>query len=66
MPQMDGLEALPRIREVLPGSRVVLFTGFLRAALADEARACGADALLEKGLGMKELVDKLRQVCRSG
>ena len=41
MPGVDGLEALPRILEAAPSTRVVLFSGFEEQGLADEARALG-------------------------
>lgn len=48
MPEMDGLEALPRIKDVSPGSEVVVLSGFLEDRLGDEARARGAVGYLEK------------------
>jgi len=48
MPEMDGLEALPRIRRIAPRTRVVMYTGFDEAGLGDRARELGATALVEK------------------
>jgi PAS domain S-box-containing protein len=43
MPQMDGLEALPRVLEASPGTRVVLFSGFDERGLAARGRALERD-----------------------
>jgi PAS domain S-box-containing protein len=52
MPKMDGLQALPLIREAVPGIRVIVLSGFDRGTMAEKALAAGADAYLEKGLTM--------------
>jgi DNA-binding NarL/FixJ family response regulator len=49
MPNLDGLEALPRILAVSPGTRVVVLSGFAARRMADAALAAGAVAFLEKG-----------------
>jgi PAS domain S-box-containing protein len=66
MPEMDGLEALARIREVAPRSRVVMFTGFDEAGLGDRARELGAAALIEKSSGIAQLADHLVAICNDG
>ncbi|SBW28697.1 response regulator receiver protein [Candidatus Protofrankia californiensis] len=63
MPVMDGLTALPAVRRVAPRARVVIFTGFSEQALGEQASALGAHALIEKGLAVDSLVDRLREVC---
>ena len=62
MPLMDGLEALPRIRERAPDARVVMLSGFAEDRLGDEARRLGAAAYLEKGVPPRELVARLLEV----
>jgi len=59
MPEMDGLAALAHIREASPRSRVVMYTGFDEAGLAERARALGAAALIEKSVSMATLADQL-------
>ncbi|WP_019874447.1 PAS domain S-box protein [Sporichthya polymorpha] len=66
MPRMDGLQALPRIREVCPTSRVVMFTGFAEQGLADRARALGAIAFLEKSASPTDLVETLLDAVSTG
>ena len=62
MPVMDGLQALPALRENLPGARIVIFSGFEHQALAEEALQAGADAYIEKGTSVTQLVTELRSL----
>jgi DNA-binding NarL/FixJ family response regulator len=64
MPVMDGLQALPELRECLPQARIVIFSGFEHQALADEALKAGADAYIEKGTSVTQLVARLRDLRR--
>jgi signal transduction histidine kinase/CheY-like chemotaxis protein len=59
MPKMDGLEALPRILEAVPTTRVVVLSGFNHVRMAPVATRLGASAYLEKGLEPAELVASL-------
>jgi signal transduction histidine kinase/ActR/RegA family two-component response regulator len=59
MPVMDGLQALPHIRRILPRSRIVVLSGFNASQMADEALSLGADAYLEKGSAFGRLVAML-------
>jgi DNA-binding NarL/FixJ family response regulator len=49
MPNLDGLEALPRILAVAPRTRVVVVSGFAARRMEPAALAAGAIAFLEKG-----------------
>jgi DNA-binding NarL/FixJ family response regulator len=62
MPVMDGMQALPQIRRCLPAAIIVIFSGFEQTALVDEALAAGADAYLEKGASVTQMVDLLREL----
>lgn len=62
MPVMDGLEALPLIRQSAPDATVVVLSGFPSEAMAVNALAAGAAAYVSKGLALSDLVAKLRQV----
>jgi DNA-binding NarL/FixJ family response regulator len=66
MPVMDGLQALPALRDRLPNARIVIFSGFEHEALAREALAAGADAYIEKGTSVMQLVARLRQLRTAG
>jgi DNA-binding NarL/FixJ family response regulator len=60
MPGMDGLEALPLIREAAPEVCVIVFSGFTVERMAAVARAHGADHYVTKG----EELDALRDMVR--
>ena len=62
MPRMDGLEALPKIREASPETRVVMYTGFDEGGLATRARELGAAGLIEKSMALDDLVDQLNEI----
>lgn len=62
MPRMDGLEALPLIREAVPHVRVIVFSGFNQSTLEQKALAAGADRYMVKGCSMRELVDAIAAV----
>jgi signal transduction histidine kinase/DNA-binding NarL/FixJ family response regulator len=59
MPVMDGLQALPHIRRILPRSRIVVLSGFNASQMADEALSLGADAYLDKGSAFGRLIAML-------
>jgi PAS domain S-box-containing protein len=65
MPDMDGLEALVRVRKVSPHTKVVMYTGFDEAGLGDRARELGATALIEKSTSITRLPDQLIAICAS-
>jgi len=49
MPNLDGLEALPRILAAVPACQVVVLSGFAAHRMAPAAMAAGAIAYVEKG-----------------
>lgn len=62
MPKMDGLQALPLIRDAVPGVRVIVLSGFNQATLEREAMAAGADRYLVKGGSMGAILDTIADV----
>lgn len=63
MPIMDGIEALPHIRIVAPGAKVILLSGFSNDALRQQALAGGAIDYLEKGTRPADIVAAIRAAC---
>jgi CheY-like chemotaxis protein len=57
MPNGNGLEVLPSLRELLPAARIVLFTSDPTAGA--RALAAGADASFEKGVPVRVVLDHL-------
>ena len=58
MPVMDGVEALPLIRELVPDARIVVLSAFA-GPMREQMLAGGADDYLEKGTPLKEIVAHL-------
>jgi DNA-binding NarL/FixJ family response regulator len=65
MPVMDGLEALPHIREASPETHVVMLTGIASSRSKEEALCGGAVRYVEKGIDIADLVAQVREVCAS-
>jgi PAS domain S-box-containing protein len=59
MPGRDGLAALPLVLDVSPATRVVMFSGFDAAGLAEHTRRLGATEFVEKSVPLEELVERL-------
>ncbi len=62
MPLMDGLQALPLIREAVPDVRVIVLSGFNQATLEQEALAAGAARYVTKGGRARDLLDVIASV----
>lgn len=55
MPGMDGLEALPLIRESAPETKLIVFSGFTEQRMAALALDAGADRYIEKGQPIEDV-----------
>lgn len=55
LPDMDGLEAIPRLREIAPEMSIVVFSGMDARRMKGRALARGADAYVEKGTSLSEI-----------
>ena len=62
MPVMDGLAAIPRIKELSPRTRIVVLSGFGAREMAEQAVVIGADSYVEKTTFQK-LTSVLIDVC---
>lgn len=60
MPEMDGLEALPLIREAVPGVRVIVMSAFNEGTMGEQAVQAGACAYVVKGEPLTALVELIR------
>jgi DNA-binding NarL/FixJ family response regulator len=59
MPRVDGLEALPQLRERVPDARVIVMSSFARDQFAPAVLRAGAVGYLEKGMPQRRLVDEI-------
>jgi DNA-binding NarL/FixJ family response regulator len=55
LPDMDGLDAIPQLREIAPQLSIVVFSGMDAARMEGRALARGADAYVEKGTSLAEI-----------
>src|SRR5204862_8267248 len=62
MPGLDGLEAIPLLKEAAPDLGIIVFSGFAADRMRDPALALGADRYLEKGEPLEVVRDAVREV----
>ena len=62
MPVMDGMQALPLIREAAPEAVVVMLSGYPFATAGQGAISAGAHGYLEKSDLVKSLVPRLELI----
>ena len=55
MPIMDGVEALPLIRELVPDAQIIVLSAFA-GAVSEQVLGWGADGYLFKGMPLKKIV----------
>jgi len=60
MPDMDGLQAIPEIREGNPEVAIIVLSGFSADRMGGPALERGADGYVEKGTPIQELRDTTR------
>jgi YesN/AraC family two-component response regulator len=65
MPVMDGMEALPRIKEVAPNAVVVMLSGYPFSTAGQGALNAGAHGYLEKSDLVKGLIPRLERIIDS-
>ena len=65
MPVMDGLQALPELRRLLPDAKIAVLSGFNASQMAHEALALGADDYVEKGAAFARLIALLLESHRA-
>lgn len=65
MPEMDGLEALHRIKQIRPHLPVILLTGHANLEVAVTGMELGAFDYLLKPVAINELIIKLEDAARS-
>ena len=64
MPVLDGLEAIPRIEEVAPDARIVVFSGYAAERMAPFALGRNVKGYVEKGRALEELRDAVREAAK--
>jgi len=62
MPVMDGLEALPSIRRLVPDAKIIVLSAFGATQMSQRALSIGADSYLQKGISLKQILDHVRHL----
>jgi signal transduction histidine kinase len=62
MPVMDGLEALPSIRRLVPAAKIIVLSGFGATQMSERALATGADGYLQKGMSLKRILEYVQTI----
>jgi YesN/AraC family two-component response regulator len=60
MPVMDGLQAIPKIRESTPRTKILILSGFDETRMSEEAMQAGAHAYLSKGVPITKIASVLK------
>jgi len=66
LPDINGVEAFLAIREMDPGARVVMMTGYEIDQLLEQATDSGAIKVLHKPFAMEAILDALNEASPSG
>ncbi|MXG89736.1 ATP-binding response regulator [Nocardioides flavescens] len=66
MPVMDGLEALPSIRRLVPSAKIIVLSGFGATQMSERALATGADGYLQKGMSLKRILEHVQEIAEGG
>jgi DNA-binding NarL/FixJ family response regulator len=62
MPRRTGLEVLPELRRIAPEARIIVFSGFSTASVAEGAIDLGAVRFLTKGADPEAINDAIEEV----
>src|SRR5690606_19455913 len=62
LPKGDGLQLCYRIKQQVPAPKVIIFSAYASPELMLPAQLAGADGLLSKGVGARELFETIRSV----
>src|SRR5690349_13922481 len=62
MPLMDGLQALPHLRRIVPAAKIIVLSGFGATQMAERAIASGADGYLQKGMSLGGILERVREI----
>lgn len=62
MPEVNGIDAIAKIREEFPDARIIVLTTYTGDAQATRAFKAGASGYLLKNMVRKELIDTIRTI----
>jgi len=59
---MSGIEALPRIKEIVPDSTIVMLTGSTSSSTMKEALSLGASGYMQKPFDILRIKSNLKNI----
>jgi len=62
MPRLNGIEAAPKLKKLLPETRIILFTFHENMMLGFDAGQIGVDAVVRKDRGLFPLMESVKQL----
>jgi DNA-binding NarL/FixJ family response regulator len=65
MPRLNGIEAAPKLKKLLPKTRIILFTFHENMMRGLDAREIGVDAVVQKDRGLSPLMESVKQLVQS-
>lgn len=65
MPNMNGLQAAPRLRQMLPSAPIILFSLYAGSGLEKEARVAGVTSIVSKGEAVSNLLTRAETLLNS-
>lgn len=66
MPRINGIEAAPRLKKLLPCTPIILFTSHQHALRNFDTKAVGIDAVISKNENMSVLAKKVTNLLQRG
>jgi DNA-binding NarL/FixJ family response regulator len=60
MPRLNGIKAAPKLKELLPETRIILFTFHESMMRGLDAREIGVDAVVQKDRGLFPLMESVK------
>jgi DNA-binding NarL/FixJ family response regulator len=60
MPRLNGIKAAPKLKELLPDTRIILFTFHESMMRGLDAREIGVDAVVQKDRGLFPLMESIK------
>ena len=65
LPDMGGMDTYDRLKEINPGIKVLLASGYDLGSEASEIIKRGCDGFIQKPFNMSELLEKIREILAS-
>jgi DNA-binding NarL/FixJ family response regulator len=65
MPMMNGLQAAPELRKIVPNTPIILLTMYGNSLKQDEVSAIGVDSVLSKTQPLSDVIEKAHALLKA-